>query len=538
MSARPPIVGDDGWDDDRLGAAFRARSDAAGRPVPGDLVEETLVRVRRLEPGRPWFAGRGLVGVATAAAVLVAVSAFGVATLGPSIGPAASPRASVGTASLPIASVPSGSTPAPGLGVAALPLVDVAGAVAIRDGGIDDREIRVQGFFAGIPVIYCALMLGPLNPTRIDCAPATITQNRVPLPKAGSITQDPGATFHASFAIVGVPGIISPAIPPTTNGSPRPATGGVTMLTLVGHFDDRRADLCPAQQVARCRDTFMVDRIDAVGPASLETQTYDASRDSSGGRSDLHPRLIPDAVDGLLRPIDPAFTVLSRRLQTANLLPAIEPAWPTEAPPWADNVPGDQLITWLVTAMAGPDANGSATVRTFVIDDRSGTIDEIDRDGISVAWVSPTATIVGEPITVSEAIDRRDHHLDDTELAIRGIAWAPSSTNVILCDYTLPRSPAAVACPDNFAWIAEQHPAGTGSELREPTGPAFNLLIRPETYRSVELTEATADVIVVGHFDDHRAAQCEPDQVEHCRRNFLVDAILDPSAPTVDPARV
>ena len=132
----------------------------------------------------PWFAGRGLVGVATAAAVLVAVSVFGVTTLAPSIRPAASPSASIGTASPPIAAVPSGSIPALGLGVAALPLVDVAGAVAIRDGGIDDREIRVQGFFAGIPVIYCALMLGPLNPTRIDCAPATITQNRVPLPKS------------------------------------------------------------------------------------------------------------------------------------------------------------------------------------------------------------------------------------------------------------------------------------------------------------------------------------------------------------------
>jgi hypothetical protein len=532
----PPRDGDDGWGYERLGAAFRARADAAPRPLPADLVEATLARVRRVEPRRPWFAGRSFVGLATAATVVVAVGVFGVATLGPAIRPAASPSASTGAPSQPIASVPSASAAAPGLGTASLPLLDVAGAVAIRDGGADDREIRVQGFFAGIPVIFCALMLGPVNPTRTDCAPATITQNRVPLPKAGSTVPEAGATFLASFAIVGLPDGYSPNLPPTTSGSPRPPTDGVTMLTLVGHFDDRRADLCPAQQVVRCRDTFMVDRVDAVGASSLETQTYDASRAISGGTSVLHPRLAPEAVDRLLQPIDPAFTILSRRLQTANLLPPIEPAWATAPQPWTDNVPNDERVTWLVTAMSSPDGAGHATVRTFVIDDRSGTILEIDRDGTSVAWVPPTATMVGRPMTVSEAIDLRDQHLDDTELAIRGIAWAPSGP--IACSFVAPSSPAAAACPDNFAWIAEQHPLGSGSEFRQPIGPAFNLLIRPETYRAIELTEATADVTVLGHFGDHRAAQCEREQVEGCRRNFLVDAILDPSAPSVDPARV
>ena len=70
MSARPPL-GDDGWDDERLTAALRTRSDTAQRPVPSDLIEETLARVRRLEPRRPWFAGRGLVGVATVANALL-----------------------------------------------------------------------------------------------------------------------------------------------------------------------------------------------------------------------------------------------------------------------------------------------------------------------------------------------------------------------------------------------------------------------------------------------------------------------------------
>ena len=41
-------------------------------------------------------------------------------------------------------------------------------------------------------------------------------------------------------------------------------------------------------------------------------------------------------------------------------------------------------------------------------------------------------------------------------------------------------------------------------------------------------------VITMGHFDDHRSADCPPEQVDACRRNFIVDAILDPDAPALD----
>jgi len=41
--------------------------------------------------------------------------------------------------------------------------------------------------------------------------------------------------------------------------------------------------------------------------------------------------------------------------------------------------------------------------------------------------------------------------------------------------------------------------------------------------------------LVLGHFDDHRASSCPPGKVERCRRNFVVDAILDPDDPHLVP---
>ena len=49
-------------------------------------------------------------------------------------------------------------------------------------------------------------------------------------------------------------------------------------------------------------------------------------------------------------------------------------------------------------------------------------------------------TIVGDPITVADAIDHRDNHLDDTELAICGYGWSPEFP--IPCPANLVDSPA------------------------------------------------------------------------------------------------
>jgi hypothetical protein len=45
-------------------------------------------------------------------------------------------------------------------------------------------------------------------------------------------------------------------------------------------------------------------------------------------------------------------------------------------------------------------------------------------------------------------------------------------------------------------------------------------------------------VVVVGHFDDRRALACPSSRVEQCRRNFVVDAILDPNDTTLDRSTI
>ena len=143
------------------------------------------------------------------------------------------------------------------------------------------------------------------------------------------------------------------------------------------------------------------------------------------------------------------------------------------------------------------------------------------------------STVVGEPITVSQAIDKRDNKLDDTEIAVKG--WLVALAVECLGTPVPPVSPAEQHCGDGLVWLSEEPPTPVRQGLVQPEPPAFILLIRPETYLQVAVQPGQpSEVIVLGHFDDHRAAQCPTDQVETCRRNFLVDALLDASQPSLD----
>jgi hypothetical protein len=148
------------------------------------------------------------------------------------------------------------------------------------------------------------------------------------------------------------------------------------------------------------------------------------------------------------------------------------------------------------------------------------------------------STVVGEPITVSQAIDKRDNKLDDTEIALKG--WLVALPIQCLGTPEPPASPAELHCGDGLIWLAEKPPTQVGPGLTRPEPPAFNMLVRPETYKQVVVVQPgqPVEVIVLGHFDDHRAAQCPTDQVETCRRNFLVDAVLDATQPSLDLNRI
>jgi hypothetical protein len=148
---------------------------------------------------------------------------------------------------------------------------------------------------------------------------------------------------------------------------------------------------------------------------------------------------------------------------------------------------------------------------------------------------NPPLTVVGEPITVSEALDRRDSNLDDTELAVQGFVWSPPD---VTCQISLgrSRSPLLPLCPAELSLLADvPQPASPSPAVPGPAMPGLRLLIQPETYLAAgPLDGNPAGVIVIGHFDDHRAAQCPADQIEDCRRTFVVDAVLDAVQPGLD----
>jgi hypothetical protein len=300
-----------GWDDDRLAAAFRARS--AGAPTPASLAGSTIAHLRQ-QPASPrwWPALRpvaALIAVAVvAAAGLTAMSARREAVLTPSFG----------TSSLipPSRSPGASATADQALG---LPIISVSEAIAIRDAGVDDREIAVRGWFSptGGEAVFCPLMQGPvIHPVQLVCPDyfVWLTQEReTTVVFGGDTTFKPpvGPALHPSFDQVDqgwMAAIWNPrscarrTVCPVTPGS----------IVAIGHFDDRRATLCAPRVVQQCRDRFVVDRVDSVSgeaqPMSVidgvtRDQVWtieDVERIDEAGASILSMTVVPGR-DGLAR---------------------------------------------------------------------------------------------------------------------------------------------------------------------------------------------------------------------------------------------
>jgi hypothetical protein len=500
-----------GWDDERLAAAFMARA-AAIPPTPPDLVAAVTARIAR-EP-RIRARSRSLGLLASAAAVIVILGVGGIAVMTLASRPlAASPPVPSGSGPIPSAARELGLTP-----------IGVAEAVAIHNATEDDRELLVSGYLSNDPggfdrdqiVVSCdrpsaiSHLLSPYCTPMLMADPEsivtrTLTSVRVRTPS--------GPSFHAVFNLVGLP--VTRAVPLVGNAVPSP-------ITVVGHFHDRRAASCPIGSEQACKSSLVVDRIVEVDGAPVPNP---ASVDvASQAALETLTRALPDLL------------ILSMRAFPREDLSALEPSVidPGDIPAALD---ADQI--WIIVALGPPDPSGAArTARTFLIGNGRATVVEMTATGPvtrSDVLSSPTPsdpgidkTLLGLPIiTVSDAIDRRDHHLDDSELVVRGFGWTPG---LISCPMVVPDSPARAQCPSGFTWLADgPPPPRTGSSLAVPAGPAINLLIRDETANGFALDDQPRDVLVFGHFDDHRAPQCSPAIVEACRHNFIVDAIVDSS---------
>jgi hypothetical protein len=507
------------WPDDRLAAAFRARADA--RPTPSDLSATTIDRIRRVPrtgPTRDRFVRLGGLVAAAAVVAFVAVALVYRPTTGP-IGSAAPTTFG-------------------------LPVLSVAEANAIRDGGVDEREIAVHGFLATFGPMPCPPPTTDFttlnNPTRLWCESAqtwVMEQPEVLVSRTStSVSARPpsGPAFKPGLALVDTTGL------GLLGESDVPVE-----VVFIGHFDDRRADLCPTDVRVACRDTFIVDRIDR---GTIQTVTLNDQ--AAPGQTDSE-------IDALISRVDSSLRIISRRVVAIENLGLTEPVYqatPSGTPSYVSSA------AWIVTALPPVDAGGRVIARTFVIFDGTDIISEITRNGPAQVALgeaaspspgttstsipspslgptpSPTAaqsgqatlsTLLAAPITVSQAIDHRDNHLDDTELAVIGYYIVP---NIVLDCAVDVSSPISPHCEDSVTWLAEQQPADLSAVggLTPPTGPKLNVAIRAGTaFGLVPITPkaSVSSVVVLGHFDDRRAETCA--EVMPCRLEFVVDRVED-----------
>jgi len=519
-----------GWEDRRLEAAFAARAASATRPT-ADLADLTVKRLRReSRPRSTIIRLGGFAGLAAALAVVViAVIGIGFRDRGPLA--SVSPLASVG---LPgTATSGSAGSPGPSAGPASLPTMSVGAAIELRDASSESGEIRVAGWLRGGVPVPCPAPMPPFNPTQLWCPQALpwIVES-VPDSGVGRLNEAPsGPAIQPSFALVD-----ADRLPSLMFGSAPPAAP--VEITVTGHFHDRRATLCSS--AGDCWGTFVVDRIDSVGGiAQPVTTSYDLAIQTEKGTT-TSGREIPllgaaEQFDSAVMSQGHRLAVLSRRVMSIDALLDAEPALATG---WAGV--GTATTVASITAVETEEGSGPPHPRTFLVPNGSAFLYEMTDTGPVVAANLPVQVYpgglvgrVGEPVTVSQAIDHRDHALDATELLVSGFAWAPG---VIACPAIEPSMPVLEQCPSTFTWLAERRPrAGGGDHLTQPDGPALNLVIPPESVNLALLTVRPTAVVVLGHFDDHRSATCPPGTLERCRQNFIVDTILDPRRLALDP---
>jgi hypothetical protein len=128
---------------------------------------------------------------------------------------------------------------------------------------VDDRELAVKGWFTPAPLISCgpAPTAAPLSPLQRQCPDRSQWLDQ----DAESLIHVQGDTLTNSAPrgpalnpdLEGLDTSWAPALPVTgTDADSTP-----TDVVFIGHFDDRRAALCPAGEQAACRDRFVVDSV-------------------------------------------------------------------------------------------------------------------------------------------------------------------------------------------------------------------------------------------------------------------------------------
>ena len=372
------------WDDERIAAAFRARFD---RPAPPTLAADIHRAIAGAAPARPLPFLRGRRWSTLAAAVVVVVvtgtALVGLGGLGrlggapSSSAPAASPSGDVG--------VPASSTLEPPRSILGLDVVSVSAALGVRDAGVDDREIAVRGWFTPAPAISC----GPAPATRA----VSPVQARCPDQNVW-LTEEAESLVHVNGNQEDVDGPHGPALNPDLDGldlswEPLPLTIGKdsasvpAAVVFVGHFDDRRASLCPAEEAAACRDRFVVDQV---------AWADGATPSRSIGLTDFPWTSSVAAIEAVIAEEAPQSPILSMQIVHGAALgdtqPSIEPSLANGQGGLTDR-PG----LWIVRVLE------SDRLSTYIVDDGNGRIYEMNptRPNVSVHALGPPAPVEGPP---------------------------------------------------------------------------------------------------------------------------------------------
>ena len=269
MSATP-------WDDERLGAAFTAM--ARMHPAPADLVSATSNAVAT--PRRTTFTMRWAVaGMALVVGMIVVIGGgiLGYQAFRPVLPAGASPATGQVATTSPASGAPTAPSGTPGSSnpLLALPIIGVGDAIAVRDGGIDDRQIAVRGWYQNGGPVPCPSNPAVVNPLQPDCPDDRVWLTRDPetlflfQPDGGETARQPtGAALNPDFDVV------DPAswglLYPTIDLQP-------VELVMVGHFDDPLSATCPTESMQACRDQFVVDQVWTPDGKSMLDQTRDGA---------------------------------------------------------------------------------------------------------------------------------------------------------------------------------------------------------------------------------------------------------------------
>lgn len=353
------------WDDERLAATFHDRFDG---PAPDGVARSIQDAIAGVTPdqsrSRRGDAKTWAGSVAAVLVVAVSAAVVGSMLLRPAGAPVASSSGATSTAD---PSTP-GTTPVPATGadvpasVQGMDVVTVSDALAVRDGGVDDRELAVSGWFTPIGPIPCPYPGELTSPIQLRCPDSMVW-----------MTEAPEALFHRTANSETMKPPDGPGLNPDLDGIDRqwvpsqPAVGESVPVAVVfvGHFDDRRAELCPAAEQAECRDRFVVDRVAWVD--GVEQPLSDAiSVDGTPVRSTLDEILAIVARETTDSPVLSVVTADDANIRW------IEPEL------WSGHGPGRMVaipVAWVVRVLEG----GRAV--TYAVRDGTDMIWEMTADG-------------------------------------------------------------------------------------------------------------------------------------------------------------